>query len=235
MGSEKKIRLVVPDSGTGLAQGFSARLTGVTLADLIQMKCLSGASECIRIASAGKVGALQFSKGQLSHAATADLQGDNAVLELLNWRTGDCAPCATPLPPQSLVRRPWQGLLLHAAKTIDERAAAAPEPAPSTAVAELGEDTPTPVRARPVSLRLSRDGQVLESTAGADDLAATTAYAVHMANYIGQRLGLDAFSGGELRAGELRTVLVAEASGDVLAFQSEREADVAQARARAGV
>jgi hypothetical protein len=47
-------------------------------------------------------------------------------------------------------------------------------------------------------------------------------------------LGLDAFKGCEFRAGELRTVVVVEANGEVLAVQSNQEADVAEAKMRIG-
>jgi hypothetical protein len=56
-----------------------------------------------------------------------------------------------------------------------------------------------------------------------------------MASYIGESLGLDDFKGCEFRAGELRTLLVIEGGGEVLALQSEAESDVAEARARLGL
>jgi hypothetical protein len=82
---------------------------------------------------------------------------------------------------------------------------------------------------------MSQDGQILQSVGAAEDLAAATAYALHMASYIGESLGLDAFDGCEFRAGDLRTLLVVEASGEVLAVQSSTEADVAEARAHLGL
>ena len=82
---------------------------------------------------------------------------------------------------------------------------------------------------------MTSDGHVLSSKGEVEDLSAATAYAVHMAQYIGESLGLDAFMGCELRAGELRTVVVAEANGDVLALQSQSDVDVAEVRARIGL
>ena len=234
MASENNVRLIAPAEARASA-GFTARLMGVTLADLIQMKCMSGATESIRILSAGKLGMLQFLKGHLSHAATGDLLGDSAVLELLHWRTGDCELFAGALPLGSLVRRSWQSLLLGAAQESDERARLRDGSGVHESLADAGGETPTPVRARAVSVRMSRDGQVLRSVGAAEDLAATSAYALHMAIYIGESLGLDAFKGCEFRAGDLRTVVVLEASGEVLAVQSEAEADVVEARVRIGL
>ena len=121
MASETNVRLIAPAEARA-SEGFTARLMGVTLADLIQMKCMSGATESIRILSAGKLGMLQFLKGHLTHAATGDLLGDSAVLELLRWKTGDCELFVGVLPHGSLVRRSWQSLLLGAAQESDERA-----------------------------------------------------------------------------------------------------------------
>ena len=121
MASETNVRLVAA-SVNASSEGFTARLKGVPLADLIQMKCLSGATESVRIQSAGKTGILQFLKGHLTHAATNDLIGDSAVVELLRWKTGDCDAFAGSTPPGALVRSSWQSLLLGAAQEIDERA-----------------------------------------------------------------------------------------------------------------
>jgi hypothetical protein len=238
MASDTKVRLVTTATAGEVGQGFNARLAGVTLADLIQMKCLSGARECVRVSSGDKVGALQFSSGQLTHAVAPDLVGEGAVLALLRWKTGDCEACSSLLPPRSMVRRSWQSLLLDAAKAMDEEAAASKRASigsTSPPVVDLDDSSPPPAPSRIVSVRMTADGQVIESAGAADDLAASSAYAMHMANHIGLELGLDAFAGCELRGGELRTVLVVEENGDVSAYQSNRDSDVAQARARAGL
>lgn len=233
MAGDSKARLVTAATEGEPARGFSVRLEGVTLADLIQMKCWSGARECLRISSEGRSGALQFSNGQLTHAVAPGLVGENAVFELLLWKTGDCEPCLSSLPPRSAVRRSWQSLLLDAAKAMDDEAAGLDAPV-NAEVTDL-DNTMMPLSSRAVWLRMSDGGQVLESAGEVKDLASTATYALHMASHIGVALGFDDFSGCELRNGELRTVLVVEDDGDVSACQSDSEADVAQARARAGI
>jgi hypothetical protein len=101
--------------------GFNAKLSGVTLADLIQLKCLSAPSECFYITSGARSGVLHFSKGAIAHATTGDLVGDQAVLELLGWTYGTFEPASIPASNESSVRSAWQGLLLEAAKIQDER------------------------------------------------------------------------------------------------------------------
>jgi hypothetical protein len=176
---------------------------------------------------------LQFSNGQLTHAVAPGLVGENAVFELLAWETGDCEPSLSSLPPRSVVRRSWQSLLLDAAKAMDEDAAGLDAPV-NAEVTDLVNAT-LPLSPRAVWLRMSEGGQVLDSAGAAKDLASTATYALHMASHIGVALGFDDFSGCEWRNGQLRTVLVVEDDGEVSAYQSDSEADVAQARARAGI
>jgi hypothetical protein len=239
MASETNVRLLTSATPLDSSEGFKAMLTGVTVADLIQMKCMSGATECLRISSSGKVGVLQFSEGQLTHAATNDLLGESAVLELLNWKTGDCEPSAMALPHSSVIRRAWQSLLLASAQATDERfrtrEAESPQPSAERAPVKPGDGGAGTVPSRPASVRLSCDGQVLTSVGASEDLAAAAAYTMHMANQIGEYLGLDLFRGCELRGGDLRTVLVMEANGDAFALQSDAEADVVEVRSRIGI
>ena len=101
--------------------GFDAKLRGVSLADLIQLQCLSGASECFYVTSGRKSGVLHFSKGAITHAIAGDLDGDQAVLELLGWTNGTFEQASIPASNESLVRSSWQGLLIEAALVQDER------------------------------------------------------------------------------------------------------------------
>jgi hypothetical protein len=230
MATETKVRLVGPAEQASTEQGFNATLKGITLADLIQIKCLSGTSECLRISSAGRIGILHFAKGQLTHAATNDLLGEKAVLELLGWQTGDCEPLSLAPSPSASVHRSWQSLLLAYAQAADEAANADDE-----AELDASVDAAALDRSSALSVRLSKDGQVLGMVGPADELASATAYALYMVNYIGECLGLDAFAGCEMRAGETRTVLVMEGDGEVQAIQSTCETDVIEARSRVGL
>jgi hypothetical protein len=106
---------------TSAETGFDARLKGVSLVDLIQLQCLSGASECFHVTSGKKAGVLHFANGVITHATAGDLDGDQAVLELLGWTTGTFDHASIPASDESLVRSAWQGLLLEFVKIQDER------------------------------------------------------------------------------------------------------------------
>ena len=130
--------------------GFDAKLKGVTLADLIQLKCLSAASECFCITSGARSGTLHFSKEAISHATAGDLVGDQAVLELLRWTSGTFEHASIPASNESLVRRAWQGLLLEAAKIQDERNRHVPLLSQRQAI-EVASSQPPPIESNVMS------------------------------------------------------------------------------------
>ncbi len=237
------------NADTNMDTGFDAKLKGVTLADLIQMKCLSGASECFRINSGQKTGTLYFCKGAITHATAGELLGDRAVIELLGWTTGTFEPASSAPPLDSSVRRSWQNLVLDAAQVRDERnryvpllnqsreSGVRPSPFPP-------KESPMKNIARPLiavaptsvaEVRLDPSGRVVNGKSEHEELTAATAYVLHVAGHIGTSLGLDPFKGCEFRSGDLRTAISVEDNGEVTAVQSKNEEDVVEVRRRAGL
>jgi len=229
--------------------GFNATLKGVTLADLVQMKCLSGAAECFRITSGQRTGTLYFFKGTITHATAGEFVGDRAVVELLGWTTGTFEPAAASAPANSLVRRSWQNLLLDAAQVRDERnrhvallsqsrdSGARPGPLPpkESPMKSITRPLTAVAPASVAEVRLDATGRVVNGKSENEELTAVTAYVLHVAGHIGVGLGLDPFKGCEFRSGELRTIISVEESGEVAAVQSKSEADVIELRRRAGL
>jgi len=229
--------------------GFHATLKGVSLADLIQMKCLSGVSESFRITAGENIGILHFANGTVTHATAGSHLGDDAVLELMTWAAGKFEPTSEAAAGAARVSSPWQILLLRAAKSSDERNRLEPTHNPNR---ESGV-RPSPViekelmissRTRPITavasiggteVRLDSAGRVLQGKGEYEDLTSATAYVLHVGNHIGQCLGLDPFKGCEFRSGELRTVVAIEENGEVSAVQSKCDNEVTTLRKRAGL
>jgi hypothetical protein len=69
----------------GRGSGFQAHIKGATLADLIQMECLSGARRVVRVTSGTHTGFLYFRSGAVVHATTRTITGEDAVLDMLSW------------------------------------------------------------------------------------------------------------------------------------------------------
>jgi hypothetical protein len=100
--------------------GFRAHLNGASLADLVQMECLSGRERVIRISSAGEVGYLYFRGGQIVHAVSRRGIGETAALEILRWNDGTFEACNAGWPDRDSIGSNWQNLLLLAAQYRDE-------------------------------------------------------------------------------------------------------------------
>jgi hypothetical protein len=100
--------------------GFRASLHGTSLADLVQMECLSGRERVLRVSSGTEVGYLFFRAGQIVHAVSRRGIGDIAALEILRWNDGSIEPCSAGWPDRDSITSNWQNLLLTAAQQRDE-------------------------------------------------------------------------------------------------------------------
>jgi hypothetical protein len=100
--------------------GFRANLDGASLADLVQMECLSGRERVIRVSSANDVGYLFFRGGQIVHAVSRRGIGETAALEILRWNDGTFEPCSAGWPDRDSISSNWQNLLILSAQHRDE-------------------------------------------------------------------------------------------------------------------
>ena len=105
-----------------MTRGFSARLKGAGLWDLVQMECLSRAHRTVQVVGEGGVGYLYFDRGHIIHASTAQRTGEAAALEILGWTNGSFQTCDRPWPEQRTIVTSHEGLILQAAQLRDEGA-----------------------------------------------------------------------------------------------------------------
>jgi hypothetical protein len=100
--------------------GFSARVEGVQLSDLIQMNCTSRGRTACRVSSRGLSGQLFFEEGRIVHASFGNAVGIEAVAHMLALGTGSFEACALQWPSEASVDLPGDVLLLYAAQMLDE-------------------------------------------------------------------------------------------------------------------
>jgi DNA-binding response OmpR family regulator len=100
---------------------FRASLKNVTPADILQLKCLSGATTVVEFLSDEQVGRIRLEDGEIVSASTGVLRGVEAVYEILGWKRGNVTehPCVG--FPMRTIDCPWQTLLINAAHRVDER------------------------------------------------------------------------------------------------------------------
>ena len=111
---------VKPGAKANASVGFRAKLAGVSLWDLVQMECLAGSRTVVLVTGEAGIGYLYFDRGQIVHAVTAELSGQQAALEILAWTNGSFQPCDRPWPETGTIGTSHEALLLEAAQRRDE-------------------------------------------------------------------------------------------------------------------
>ncbi len=102
------------------SSGFSVRLEGASLFDLVQFECLDRERKILRVAAAGKTGFLYFREGNLVHASTVDAVGESAVRAMLGWERGQVSHAEGQWPAHESITSSWQSVLLRIAHAEDE-------------------------------------------------------------------------------------------------------------------
>jgi DNA-binding response OmpR family regulator len=101
-------------------QKFQGTLSDLHMADIIQLKCMSGTTAAIEFtAPSGEKGRVYFENGQVRHATTATKDGIDAFNEIVTWKGGMIAEVSAGSAPQT-IDMDWQILLMEAMRHQDE-------------------------------------------------------------------------------------------------------------------
>ena len=236
--------------------GFRASLTGASLADLVQMECLANSTLAVRVVSGNDTGYLYFQGGQIVHAMSPSAVGEAAALEILGWDRGSFEPCNAGWPTGATIAKSWQALLMQAANARDEarrrtvvdfpreRTQGSPMQKPPL---PLSQPPPLPVSSAPPqcgptlggqgivrAVRLEADGKVLSTRGDAEDLAAITAYAVRLAQLVGDGLGMEDLRAIECVTSTRRRLFYLEKNGNLIGLEATADAELGPLRERLG-
>jgi hypothetical protein len=216
-------RAIRPERG----RGFAARLQDASLWDLLQFECLRRATRVVRVSSRGQVAFVFFRDGNVVHAATGRLAGEPAVRAILEWQDGVFETWGGPWPEKETIEKPWQRLLLEVAQARDE--AGAPN------VLAFPQRETTAPRASPLHVAtLTPDGKVLRGDESSE-LPAAAAYAIELADLIGESMGLDGFSRLEASFEDVHYLVARAANGNVVAARAARLEELEAARPELGL
>jgi hypothetical protein len=210
--------------------GFAARLQDASLWDLIQFECMRRSRRIVRVSSRGFLGYVFFRDGDVVHATTGRQNGEAALGEMLNWQDGVFETWTGTWPDRETINTPWQRVLLEVAQAKDEQRApkltslpAAPRPAKEADVVSI--QPPHPVPPPVQSVTLSPEGKVLRGGAGSD-LPEAAAYAMGLADLLGECLGLDGLCSMEAEFETAHFLVGRTADGNVLAARATQAADL---------
>jgi CheY-like chemotaxis protein/predicted regulator of Ras-like GTPase activity (Roadblock/LC7/MglB family) len=95
-----------------------------TLVDLIQLECLTQSSTVLKVSSGANEGRIWIRKGEIIDAAAGELAGKDALLEMLQWKSGGFEVFPADVPRQRTIFTSYENLLMETAHTIDEAQAA---------------------------------------------------------------------------------------------------------------
>jgi hypothetical protein len=240
--------------------GFRASLHGASLADLVQMECLSGRERVMRVSSGTEVGYLYFRQGQIVHAVSRRGVGETAALEILRWNDGTFEPCNAGWPDRGSIGSNWQNLILLAAQHRDEsgrhnlvafpgargatsRPLSSPPPPPASVppVSSRSEATVSGESSAPLlaqvraAVRIDQGGNVVSSKGEAEELTQVAAYAARLAELVGDGLGMQGLVSVEVTQRRSRTLIYKEKNGNTFALCASPEADLTHVRERLGL
>ncbi|HEV3391916.1 MAG TPA: response regulator [Chthoniobacterales bacterium] len=132
-------RLLRP--AAAMAEKFEGTLSDLQFTDIIQLKCMSGATSVVEFTGPnGEKARVFFEKGQVRHATAPGRQGLAAFNEIVRWKGGKISEVTGAGPSPRTIEMDWQHLLMEAVQSADERAAAGGDRAKSAAKKLLAVD-----------------------------------------------------------------------------------------------
>jgi CheY-like chemotaxis protein len=106
-------------------KGFNGKVSDFQLSDIIQLYCLGRHTLALKVVNEDEVGHIYFDDGNIVHAATNTLEGENAFYYILSWLGGEFTLLQNEKTRQETINKGWQSLLLEALRRADEKSGAA--------------------------------------------------------------------------------------------------------------
>lgn len=125
-------RLLKPPAAT--SEKFEGTLRDLQFTDIIQLKCMSGATSVLEFTGPnGEKARVFFENGQVRHATAPGRQGLAAFNEIVRWKGGTVSEVSGAGPSPRTIEMDWQHLLMEAVRQSDEMPAGATERAQGAA------------------------------------------------------------------------------------------------------
>jgi DNA-binding response OmpR family regulator len=106
---------------------FQGTLRDLQFTDIIQLKCMSGATSVVEFTGPnGEKARVFFETGQVRHATGPGRQGMEAFNEIVRWKGGTVSEVVDAPASPTTIDMDWQHLLIEAVRGADEISAAGP-------------------------------------------------------------------------------------------------------------
>jgi DNA-binding response OmpR family regulator len=114
------VQALLRPSVTSESEKFQGTLSDLHMADIIQLKCMSGTTAAIEFTSPGdEKGRIYFENGQIRHATAPGKEGIDAFNEIVQWKGGRISEVAASAPEKTITQD-WQLLLMEGMRKMDE-------------------------------------------------------------------------------------------------------------------
>ncbi len=132
--------LAPADKSEGERERFQGTLSDLHIADIIQLKCIGGATSTLEFTGPrGEKARVYFENGQVRHATAPGKEGLPAFNEIVDWKGGMISEVAVAPGTARTIEIDWQVLLMEAVRTIDEsRSTELPAGASAVSPNEMG-------------------------------------------------------------------------------------------------
>lgn len=116
--------LLRPSSGAE-DEKFQGTLSDLHIADIIQLKCMSGSTSVLEFTGPkGEKARVFFENGQVRHATAPGKEGMSAFNEIVSWKGGKISEVFQAGSSPHTIDLDWQVLLMEAVRNFDEVGAA---------------------------------------------------------------------------------------------------------------
>jgi predicted regulator of Ras-like GTPase activity (Roadblock/LC7/MglB family) len=183
---------------------LEGNLKDLSLLNLIQLNCQEMNEVKITLEYLGKEGIIFCSDGNMVHAATGSLTGEEAVYELLHWNGGTFRVQNDITLPERTIDRNWNSILLEGMQRIDEGEASMED-----RLNKLAHDL-NEMATVSGAVIVARDGTVLAEVVegNAEKEGAVAVFVGNAAGQIGEALALGPFDWGVVAMGRDRTLVL---------------------------
>jgi predicted regulator of Ras-like GTPase activity (Roadblock/LC7/MglB family) len=107
-------------------QGFEGEVTGLGLADIVQLNAVNRFSGCIEVRYEDRHGLVFLREGEVVHAEHGSLSGEPAFYEIISWPAGRFVLQENLATTRATIKKSASFLILEAHRLMDERRAAGP-------------------------------------------------------------------------------------------------------------
>ncbi|MDD2273267.1 MAG: DUF4388 domain-containing protein [Desulfuromonadaceae bacterium] len=208
--------------------GFVGAVSGLSLADIIQVKGGNRYSGCLAVEHAGNSGVIFFRDGDVVHAEQGQRDGEEAFYIIMGWAGGTFRSEPKILTTSRTIDQPTGFLILEALRRMDEAKQSIKPHVSNSSMEGTGmSDISTKLSVIPdieQALLMTKDGVVIDdSSYQAELLAANGLFLAFFSKQVGSQFGI----------GEFKTATVHGNEHHLLLFDSKRHQLCVSARGSA--